>query len=65
MRFGKLDLFTKREMIYGVRELHVGELKVVYVKLADGEALSGCKVEAAGHLQDAEIDELKVSHKCG
>lgn len=64
MRFGKLDLFTKGEMIYGVREFHVGELKVVYVKLADGEALSGCKVEAAGHLGDAGIDELKVSHKC-
>lgn len=65
MRFGKLDLFTKGEMIYGVRELHVGELKVVYVKLADGEALSGCKVEAAGHLREVGIDELNVLHKCG
>lgn len=54
MRFGKLDLLAERKMIYGVRELHVGELKVVYVKLADGEALSGCKVEAAGHLQNAD-----------
>lgn len=49
MRLGKLNLFSKRQMIDCVGQLHIAELEVMDVELSDGEALAGSKVKTARH----------------
>lgn len=52
MCLGELNLLAERQVINGVRELHICKLEVVYVELAYGEALAGRKVKAASHLNE-------------